>query len=92
MKASLTKRSKTSKKRICHSPTPICFIKTVKEAPAICRSFLDGVVIFRVNVNWKKCKFGKMQIEKKANLEKWKFGTREIGKSWKNQNQNQKFG
>ena len=30
----------------CPIPTLICFVKTVKEASAICRSFLDGVVIF----------------------------------------------
>ena len=28
------------------NPTSISIVKTVKEASAVCRSFLDGVVIF----------------------------------------------
>ena len=27
-------------------PSPFSFMKTIKEASAVCRSFLDGVVIF----------------------------------------------
>ena len=44
-----TKHSRASKKGFCPFPSPICFVQTVKEASAICRSFLDGVVIFQLN-------------------------------------------
>ena len=33
-------------------PPPLSYMKTIKEASAVCRSFLDGVVIFIIRFRW----------------------------------------
>ena len=46
----ITKCYKTLQIIEIRSPPPLSVIKTVKEATAVCQSFLDGVVIFQNTV------------------------------------------